>query len=650
MVQNRTTTNAQSDANIDLLPLVTNQPALPASFWLDLDSHDPLRLAPSSHKLVHRPPALLPDLTVAPLNGDVMLCRCPDCGAPMTLRLWLSVADCWHCGISIALTIEQVRALTQAARSTTHQEDTRRRAAENKIERDRDTRTDRAPPTRREVKPRTRQWTRSAGHRPRMTRRPARATHWLQNLPAWIVSAILHMIVLALLALLVIEATRQDPSLVISTEVSPWRKEGGPQEADTTIDDVRFDLPIPPNVDRQSEPQRLALIRADQAARQLRLDPLAPHPDLPDLVRVKTTIVRSDSRRAMLAARDPRVRVEMIRQEGGTTLTEAAVARGLRWLHLHQSEDGSWSLDRFQHSGNCQSRCGEPGRPRSDTAGTALVLLPFLGAGQTHLVGHYQDSVSLGLRWLIEHQESNGDLRADSSGNSGMYAHGQAAIVLCEAYAMTGDAQLREAAQRSIDFIVAAQHESGGWRYQPGQPGDTSVLGWQLMALQSARAAELNVPSHTLENAGHFLDSVGDPEGAHYAYIQGQRPTPVMTAEALLCRMYLGWEMSRVGLQIGINTLVRDHLPHRQHSNFYYWYYGTQVMHHAGGAAWRKWNHHMRDVLVASQETSGHEAGSWRPQSDHDQTGGRLYTTALATCTLEVYYRHVPIFRRLKLD
>ena len=91
----------------------------------------------------------------------------------------------------------------------------------------------------------------------------------------------------------------------------------------------------------------------------------------------------------------------------------------------------------------------------SDTAGTSLVLLPYLGAGQTHLTGRYKDAVSAGLRWLVQHQAPNGDLRAGSSGNSGMYAHGQATIVLCEAFAMTGDEELRVPAQKAVALAQA---------------------------------------------------------------------------------------------------------------------------------------------------------------------------------------------------
>lgn len=170
------------------------------------------------------------------------------------------------------------------------------------------------------------------------------------------------------------------------------------------------------------------------------------------------------------------------------------------------------------------------------------------------------------------------------------------------------------------------------------------------MALQSARAANLTVPPETLENASHFLDSVASHDGSRYAYLPGQRPTEVMTAEALLGRMYLGWTLSDYGLSQGVEWLAENHLPSERSPNFYYWYYGTQVFHHVGGTLWEKWNVRIRDILVNSQEKRGELAGSWKPDHHHDRPGGRIYATSLAVCTLEVYYRHVPIFRQLDLD
>ena len=178
----------------------------------------------------------------------------------------------------------------------------------------------------------------------------------------------------------------------------------------------------------------------------------------------------------------------------------------------------------------------------------------------------------------------------------------------------------------------------------------TSVLGWQMMALQSGRAAGLEVPEETLELASHYLDGVASRSGSQYAYQRGNQPTPVMTAEALLCRMYLGWSLREPGLRQGVDYLLSQHLPEARSENVYYWYYATQTLHQAGGSHWERWNKKMRDVLVLSQVTRGNHAGSWKPVHSHSRAGGRVYTTALAACTLEVYYRHLPIFRQIDLD
>lgn len=465
--------------------------------------------------------------------------------------------------------------------------------------------------------------------------------------PAWLTSLIIHLIVLSLLALLLIGTEQSDPYITLSTTVSKDVQEGGDTLVVDPTNELAFDLPLPREINVDDPVQREAIVKANQDAKELRVDPASREPNLPDLNQVKQLVGGKTGISSALAARDPRIRVEMVKQEGGTTLTEAAVARGIRWLSHHQSADGSWSLDHFNRSSGCT--CSSTGI-HSNSAGTSLALLPFLGAGQTHLVGHYRESVARGLRWLIAHQKPNGDLRADSAGNAGMYAQGQCAIVLCESFFMSGDEELRVPAQRAIDFIVDAQHGAGGWRYQPREKGDTSVFGWQLMALQSARAANLNVPPETLTLASHYLDSVQSADGARYAYQSGRGADHVMTAEGLLCRMYLGWTKNDPGLQGGIAFLTKDHLPDKVAPNLYYWYYATQAFHHMGGPNWERWNQQMRTILVNTQKKRGHEAGSWDPPHQHDRSGGRIYATALATCTLEVYYRHLPIFRQIELE
>jgi hypothetical protein len=111
----------------------------------------------------------------------------------------------------------------------------------------------------------------------------------------------------------------------------------------------------------------------------------------------------------------------------------------------------------------------------------------------------------------------------------------------------------------------------------------------------------------------------------------------------------LGATKDDASLERGIRYLLDEHPPDGDAPNYYYWYYATQAMHHWGGTPWQRWNDRMRTVLVDLQEEAGHQAGSWMTTRGHDHRAGRLYATSLAICTLEVYYRHAPIFRQIDL-
>ena len=182
-------------------------------------------------------------------------------------------------------------------------------------------------------------------------------------------------------------------------------------------------------------------------------------------------------------------REAMLASGGGTRQTERAVAGALNWLARHQSAHGGWALRNFQsrcHGATCTGPAIANDHP---AAATALGLLPFLAAGQTHRSkGPFKRNVEAGVRFLMANQNpKTGDLRMGMT----MYDHGLAAIALCECYGMTGDRALRGPAQAALDFIAAAQAPDGGWRYSPGEPGDTSVTGWQIMALKSGQMAGL---------------------------------------------------------------------------------------------------------------------------------------------------------------
>lgn len=232
-----------------------------------------------------------------------------------------------------------------------------------------------------------------------------------------------------------------------------------------------------------------------------------------------------------------------------------------------------------------------------------------------------------------------------------MYTQGICTIALCEVYALSRDQKLKQPTQMAVNFIINAQDPNGGgWRYQPGQKGDTSVVGWQIMALKSAKIAKLVVPPKTVGKATFFLNSVQANGGANYGY-DSAGAGPATSAVGLLCRMYLGWTPKNTGLVKGVEYLSKTG---PQPGNMYFNYYATQVLHHWNGEPWTKWNNVMREHLVKTQEKQGNAAGSWKPVgSDHgNAVGGRHYATCMSVMTLEVYYRHLPLYQRetIKVD
>lgn len=350
--------------------------------------------------------------------------------------------------------------------------------------------------------------------------------------------------------------------------------------------------------------------------------------------------------------RRPNVRPEAVRKLGGNDASERAVERGLKWLANHQFASGNWSI----HELNCKDHdCPGHGSFQATTAATGLALLAFLGAGHSHRSGEYQEEVGRGIQWLVQSQKTDGDLFTDESEFLWLYSHGMAAIALCEAYGMTKDPALKVPAQASLDFIVAAQHaEFGAWRYRPRFESDTSVSGWQLMALKSGQMAGLTVPQSAYAGVSKWLDSVEKVSSpGRFAYHPSKPESQAMTAEGLLMRQYLGAGRSDPSLMAGANYL-KQRLPRLEERDTYYWYYATQVMFHMQGDHWAAWNAKIRDLLVDTQEKRTGLAGSWSPvsptKSKWGEAGGRHYLTCLNLLMLEVYYRHLPLYIEVKVE
>jgi hypothetical protein len=359
-------------------------------------------------------------------------------------------------------------------------------------------------------------------------------------------------------------------------------------------------------------------------------------------------------------------RERLLREGGGNARSEKAVADGLKFLALHQAAGGYWSLHEFHKHARTAPLpggkvVGDNSQPmttrRNDTAGTAFGLLPFLAAGITHKPSKtpkqvdYTKAVGKAMDYLINKQSKSGGDKGFYGGD--MYSHGLATIAMCEAYGLTSDARIKASAQLGVNYIVSAQDPTGGgWRYSPRTPGDVSVTGWQLMALRSGQMAGLSVPRQSLKKCEAFLNSCEAGNKGGYGYMPGTPETITMTAVAALCRQYLGVNPRNPSL-LGSVKRIKTAPPGT--SNIYYEYYATQVMHHMGGESWQFWNlgpdgtgkGGIRDSLIARQD----DGRSGRPGqigsfAGHDHVGGRLGATSLCLLSLEVYYRHLPLYRR----
>lgn len=358
---------------------------------------------------------------------------------------------------------------------------------------------------------------------------------------------------------------------------------------------------------------------------------------------------------SVYALRNASGRAGLVAGQGGSRETEEAVTAALRWLAAAQAPDGRW--DPLLHGAGREEMVlgqnrGGAGRG-ADTGVTALAVLAFLGAGHSHVQGAYQNNVRRGLDFLLRSQAADGSLFGDATLYAQMYCHSMATFALAEAQAVTGDGRLEAAVRRAVNFSVAAQNTStGGWRYRPGDTGDTSQLGWQIMALASAERAGVRVPDQTWNRVDRFLQSVRRGSSGGLASYRTDGPASTsMTAEALYCRLILlemnGTSIPETAADEATSQLIAS-APTADHVNLYYWYYATLALHHqqlaseSAAAAWRTWNNAMVEALKQTQIADGDAVGSWGTNTVWGGYGGRVYTTALAAMCLEVYYRYAP--------
>ena len=367
------------------------------------------------------------------------------------------------------------------------------------------------------------------------------------------------------------------------------------------------------------------------------------------------------------------------RGRGGTTQkTEDAVDHALRWLAAHQSPDGAWEAEGFGRWADGKPVVGEgpdgKGKAQYDVGVTGLALLAFLGSGITPMTeGRYGKVVRDGLKWLKNGQDAEGCLGSRATGHH-VYNHSIGALALVEAYGMTGSTIWKSPAQKALDYIAISRNPYYAWRYgvKPGD-NDTSVTGWMMMALKSAKLINqadtdrskppsFEFDADAFDGIRAWVDKMTDEGSGRVGYQQrGSGPARAtdlvdrfpadrsesMTAVGVLARVFLG-ENPKTSLVVQKGAGLCAALPPTWNPaggtiDMYYWYYATLALFQVGGDAWKKWDGAMKSAVAETQRLDTDYAlykGSWDPVDPWGGDGGRVYSTAVMAMCLEVYYRY----------
>jgi hypothetical protein len=364
------------------------------------------------------------------------------------------------------------------------------------------------------------------------------------------------------------------------------------------------------------------------------------------------------------------------------TTTQSA----LRWFKRHQGPDGRW--DAVDYWKNCTEDGvkGEPGKDQSgdtDVAMTAYAVLCFLGDGHDGSTATtYRKVVRNGIDALLAMQKPDGLIGQRN------YEHAIATMALTQAYGMSPDPRLREPCQRAVDVILARQNRDPkaadaaygglGWDYGgPTDRNDSSVTGWNVMALKAAYVGGLSV-GNGLDSSKRWLDrhwaasNTGKPWCAdptkldpytgisRFAYVwkpstgetqisdwnaAANRPASVdshdMASVGLMCAVFLGHRAGDPMLESLGNYVAKYQMPTAWPMNTYYLYYNTLGMYQLGGERWKTWAGTVLPLLAGAQRSDdGCMNGSWDWEGTkfHGHDTGRVLSTAYACLSMQVYW------------
>ena len=302
----------------------------------------------------------------------------------------------------------------------------------------------------------------------------SQAIHWtVEDQPAWVTSFLAHALILLILGLIVVQLPTRPKAITLRF---------GAESQALDLTEFTLDLPSP---------------SADQDTPELEAESIA----VPTVEEIEATLVPAvalptalnQSKRPSEAAfaagwvgglEGRHGRRGAATNLGATPDSESAVDRALVWLAAHQRRDGSWN---FSLKGcNCGG-CSHAGKGHVILNGaTALALLPFLGAGQTHEKGYHRAAIEAGLQYLIRKQSNDGGFY-ESQGRMVLARNCRVGFVRGASHDRNGPGfqsrsvpQTKEAASRcaTCDRLHCRSSAFGGRLALSAQTARRHVRGW----------------------------------------------------------------------------------------------------------------------------------------------------------------------------
>lgn len=313
---------------------------------------------------------------------------------------------------------------------------------------------------------------------------------------------------------------------------------------------------------------------------------------------------------------------------------DASIVKALEYLAAQQQPNGAWRNDSY---GDC-------------TAITSLAVMSFMAAGHLPDEGTYGESLTRGIRWVLDHQEANGMIVHKRS-HGPMYSHGIGTLMLAEAAGMvdsTDADRIRRALERAVRLILESQsvekdrRHAGGWRYQiDSRDSDLSVTAWQVLALRAAKDIGCDVPAEAIDEAIEYVRNCSVVDDRGFGYQPGSGRTETLTGTGITALEVCGVHQAPESLG-GAEFLLVNPVDRETNYAFYGVYYTGIGMFKLGGRYADATRRSQVDFLLPEQNSDG----SWESPHGGERTHGRVYATSLAVLALTIEYRYLPIYQR----